>query len=666
MKKIFFLYIAILCTPLVAQIERDRNQASDTSPYSVVEADTIRRRPLQGETRNDSVVYVKRTLADYQFWTDKTAREIVDTTLTIDAYYNQNFIGKDLFAKMQFPNIGQTLSALEVYDKPFQQELLPTGKRFNYLYADAIRYFDVKTPMTQFVYENGVREGNYLSSLFTHNLNSQFNYAVQYRGLRSRGLYQRSLASNNAFVLSSNYHTKDKRLNVWGHFATQNIDNEENFGIQDIDDFIEAEERNLTNAANVAVNLNNTTSKFDSRRYFLAASYGILPRLNPTDSTSYYAVKLTNRFTFENQKYKVYSNAEDFNFLLNDQNPLVSNVFFNEKELKSMSNVTTAGFQWSDKLTLDAGVKFQNLRLEGRKDFAYFEGYQSNVPSDWEENLIGVVGDFHFDWNERLKLRGELEFLQSAHYGSLYKIDAALDVSPLREYTLTAGILALSNILSLNLIYNQNALANFNYYNDAFDNVNTQKLYGILSLDRLKTQLEAAVYHIGNQPYLDRNFIVQQLDDNINYFKIRGRNHLQFQQFNLVSTIQYQKVTNNEAYLPLPDFIVRETLYWQGKVFEGKAELQTGVSAYYFTSYDAQGFFPLINEFYLQDEATAQKIGGYPIVDLFLNAKVRNMRFYIRGDHLNALFGKRNYFSVPGVPYRGFKIQLGLKWNIFS
>ncbi|WP_068596304.1 putative porin [Vaginella massiliensis] len=666
MKKIIFLYIAILCTPLLAQIERDRNQASDTSPYSVVEADTIRRRPLQGETRNDSVVYVKRTLADYQFWTDKTAREIVDTTLTIDAYYNQNFIGKDLFAKMQFPNIGQTLSALEVYDKPFQQELLPTGKRFNYLYADAIRYFDVKTPMTQFVYENGVREGNYLSSLFTHNLNSQFNYAVQYRGLRSRGLYQRSLASNNAFVLSSNYHTKDKRLNVWGHFATQNIDNEENFGIQDIDDFIEAEERNLTNAANVAVNLNNTTSKFDSRRYFLAASYGILPRLNPTDSTSYYAVKLANRFTFENQKYKVYSNAEDFNFLLNDQNPLVSNVFFNEKELKSMSNVTTAGFQWSDKLTLDAGVKFQNLRLEGRKDFAYFEGYQSYVPSDWEENLIGVVGDVHFDWNERLKLRGELEFLQSTHHGSLYKIDAALDVSPLREYTLTAGILARSNIPSLNLIYNQNALANFNYYNDAFDNVNTQKLYGILSLDRLKTQLEAAVYHIGNQPYLDRNFIVQQLDDNINYFKIRGRNHLQFQQFNLVSTIQYQKVTNNEAYLPLPDFIVRETLYWQGKVFEGKAELQTGVSAYYFTSYDAQGFFPLINEFYLQDEATAQKIGGYPIVDLFLNAKVRNMRFYIRGDHLNALFGKRNYFSVPGVPYRGFKIQLGLKWNIFS
>ena len=666
MKNCIVIIFCFLSLPIFAQINRDRNQTSDSSPYSVVETDTIRRRPLQGNSTNDSIVYVKRVITDYQYWTENLQRQIVDTTLTIDSYYNQNFIGKDLFGKMQFPNVGRPLSSLEIDDKPFQVELLPTGKRHNYLYTNDIRYFDVKTPMTQFIYENGVREGNYLSSLFTHNLNSQFNYAIQYRGLRSQGLYQRELAANNAFITSLNYHTKDKRLNIWGHFASQNIDNEENFGIEDIYDFIEADDRNLTNERNINVNLKNTSTKFDSRRYHLAASYGILPRVNPSDSTTYHAAKLTNRFTFETQKFKLYSNAEDLTFFANEQNLPVSNFLFNEKELKYLTNVTTAGFQWSDKLKIDAGVKFQNLNLYGRDDIEYFEGLQNPYSTEWTENLFGVVGDVNFDWNERIKLRGNIEFLQSSNHGSLYHVDAALDLTPLRGYTLTAGILAQSNLPSMNFMYNQSDLENFNYYNDFFENVNTQKIYGILNFDRFKTQIEAAVYNIDNHIYLDSNYRVNQLNDNINYFKIKGRNHLTYNNFNLVSTVQYQQVTNNETYLPLPDFILRETLYWQGKIFEGKAELQTGVNAYYFTEYDAQGFFPLTNEFYLQNTDFTQKIGGYPMLDLFLNAKVRNMRFYIRGDHVNALFGKRNYFSVPGTPYRGFKFQIGIKWDIFT
>ncbi len=38
------------------------------------------------------------------------------------------------------------------------------------------------------------------------------------------------------------------------------------------------------------------------------------------------------------------------------------------------------------------------------------------------------------------------------------------------------------------------------------------------------------------------------------------------------------------------------------------------------------------------DPASIEEIGGYPILDVFINFKVCNMRFYIRGEHINASF----------------------------
>ena len=190
--------------------------------------------------------------------------------------------------------------------------------------------------------------------------------------------------------------------------------------------------------------------------------------------------------------------------------------------------------------------------------------------------------------------------------------------------------------------------------------------YGVLSLEKFKTQIEAAYFTLDDWIYFGSDLLPAQLDDAIQTFKIKGRNHLSYNGFNLVSTLQYQKTTKNEEYMPLPDFLVRETLYWQGKVFNRKAEIQTGVNVYYFSSFDALGFTPIFNEFYLQNPAQLQPIGNHPMIDLFINAKIRNMRIFIRGDHFNAIFGKRGYFAAPNVPYRDFKLQLGLKWNIFN
>ncbi|MEG0931441.1 putative porin [Algoriella sp.] len=630
-------------------------------------------KPLKGSSTNDSITNFKTKITDYKFWNNGQKPEIIDTTLNIKNYYNQNFIRRDAFGKLFFPNVGGVVTDLEYQDQPFSTSLLPTGKKYNYYRTSDIKYYDVKTPYTEFIYENGVKEGNFLSSTFSHNINKQFNYTFHYRGLVSEGRYRNEKAQNNTFVFSSNYKTKNERFKLWWHYSAQNLKNNENGGIKDINDFILQDERRMTNVRNIEVNSQTAKSTFDARRIEMNASYGILKRMNAKDSTFYNPIIIKNTISYEKQKFR-YEDSSAVGDLYETE-ILTRLGRSNQKASTDFYNVTTAGFQWTDRVQIEAGVKFQNLRVfsEEALNYQIFDPKDPTVvlrtvvnPKQIEENLVGIVGKVNFDWNEKLKLYGNAEFLQSDNYKSVYNVDAVLDITPVNGYTLSAGALIQAKIPSLNQIYNQSFFEDFNYAHQ-FETENTQKLFAKLNLEKVKTSVEGSLYNIDNHVYLDQDLVYKQLSDNVNYFKIKGINHLQFGKINLVSTVQYQKVTKNETYMPLPDFLIRETLYWQGELFNKKAQLQAGINATYFTKYNGMRYIPIINEFALQDPTSVQEIGGYPILDIFINFKVQNMRFYIRGEHINASFTKEpNYFAAPNVPYRDFKFQLGLKWNIFS
>ncbi|MFV0182484.1 putative porin [Empedobacter falsenii] len=628
-------------------------------------------KPLKGSSGNDSITYFKTKIDDYKFWTNGRKPEVIDTTLHIKNYYNQNFIKQDAFGKLFYPNVGGVVVDLEYQNSPFNPSMLPTGKKYNYYYANEIKYYDVKSPYTEFIYENGVKEGNFLSSTFSHNINKQFNYTFHYRGLISEGRYKHEKAQNNTFVFSSNYKTKSERFKLWWNYAAQNLKNNENGGIKDIYDFILQDERRKTNIRNIDVNSQTAKSEFDARRIELNASYGILKKLNEKDSTFYNPIELKNKFSYEKQKYRYEDSSPNGDLY---DTPLITGLDNrNKKSFTDLSNTTTAGFLWTDRVKIEAGVKLQSLRVFSEEPFIFFKVdeddniiYNVNNPKEIKENLFGVVGKVDFDWNEKLKLYGNVEYLQSDNYKSVYNVDAVLDITPIEGYTLSAGAVIQSKIPSLNAIYNQSFFADFNYANK-FETENVQNLFAKLKLDKVNTTVEASLYNLDNKVYLDSDLVYKQLNDNINYFKIKGENHLRFGKINLVSTAQFQKVTKNENIMPLPDFLIRETLYWQGELFNKNAQLQAGINATYFTKYNGLRYIPILNEFAIQDPTNIQEIGGYPILDVFINFKVRNMRFYIRGEHINASFTKEpDYFAAPNVPYRDFKFQLGLKWNIFS
>ena len=91
--------------------------------------------------------------------------------------------------------------------------------------------------------------------------------------------------------------------------------------------------------------------------------------------------------------------------------------------------------------------------------------------------------------------------------------------------------------------------------------------------------------------------------------------------------------------------------------------LQTGITFKYFTKYHANNYNALLSEFTVQNET---EIGNFPVVDLFINARVRQTRIYLKAEHINNLFSNnRDYYAAPSYPYRDFVVRFGLVWNFF-
>jgi hypothetical protein len=72
---------------------------------------------------------------------------------------------------------------------------------------------------------------------------------------------------------------------------------------------------------------------------------------------------------------------------------------------------------------------------------------------------------------------------------------------------------------------------------------------------------------------------------------------------------------------------------------------------------------PLLGEFYVQNR---KELGAFPMLDFFINTKVRQTRIYLKAEHFNSSFTGNTFYAAPNYPYRDFVIRFGLVWNFFS
>ncbi len=126
--------------------------------------------------------------------------------------------------------------------------------------------------------------------------------------------------------------------------------------------------------------------------------------------------------------------------------------------------------------------------------------------------------------------------------------------------------------------------------------------------------------------------------------------------------IHYQVSSDNNV-VRIPDLSYYTSNFLGFTVVKNALTAEFGFDLYYYTRYRALAFAPSSGVFYNQD---VREMGNYPYLNLFLNAKLKRTRFYIRWDNPYAGLIEKDYFHVLSYPTRGRVFRFGLSWTFYD
>ncbi|OZV67109.1 putative porin [Winogradskyella aurantia] len=600
-------------------------------------------------------------ISDYLIFNKQGDSSFVDTTLSVKKLYKFNYLQDDNFNLISFANIGQTYNTLS-FDSAESYGIPLFGARarhFNYLENKDISYYEVPTPWTRLTYKTVFQQGQLLDAFFTVNLSKQFNFSIAYKGLRSIGNYRHALTSTGNLRLTSNYKSKNGRYRANGHIVWQDLLNQENGGLQDKDiiNFTSGNEEFIDRAV-FDPNFENAESILVGKRFFLDQTYQLI---TPNDSIPKNSLSIAHTIAFED-KYFEYTQTtpsttffgDAFTGLINDRATLEN--FQTGLKASYFNNILGS---------LQFGIDYTDVNY-GYDTVVLLMG--QSIPNRIKSNFLGINAGYSKTYNG-FNITGNAGINLSDDFaGNFLKGEVSYKLN--KDIRLKGSLSINSRRPNYNYLLYQSDYINYNWYNfDQFENVNTQQIAFNLESSKY-AHIDFDISNIDNYTYFnlegvnDLNRIIKprQYQNTLQYLRFKIRKDIRVGKFGLDNAIMYQNVIGDEDVLNVPELITRNTLYFKDKFFKNAMIFQTGVVFNYFTKYNMNGYDPLLAEFYTQNQT---ELGGFPRMDFFINAKIRQTRIFLIAEHFNSSLTGYDYFSAPNQPYRDFTIRFGLVWDFF-
>ncbi len=625
----------------------------------------------QSFTGNKIAKFTRPPIDDYKIISKERDTITVDTSLTIAKEYKLNHLRKDRYGLLPFANTGQGHNTL-IHNFESRQSSLPgsfaQSRHLNYFNKEDIKYYHVPTPVTELFFRSAFQQGQQVDAFFTINTSPRFNFSIAFKGLRSLGNYQNALTSTRNFRSSINYRTKNDRYHVKAHWTSQNLVNQENGGLtqEGLENFL-SENPDFNDRATLSVNFENAENTLDGIRVFLNHHYV----LNKRDSLNNYELRVGHQFNSENKFY-------DFN-----QTSATPEIFGEAFEQGEFSDRTDHE-EYNNQLfvTLDHD-KLGVLSFQGNLtnyDYSYDsilildennDGIDEVIPNALSGDIFAVGGSYKNKIG-KLDINGDAQVNVTGNFDG-FTINGNVGYAIAEDKYLKGAINVNSTAANFNHLLNQSNYLNYNWFNAPnYENVQTTTISGQLKAPKW-VNVDASISTIDNQAFFGLTAVdalaqpiqsVQsfQTSETLNHLKVTVNREFKYGKLALNSTVTFQQVGGPKGVLNVPDFVTRQSLYFTDKLFKKALFLQVGFNFDYFTAFNLDGYDPVLAEFFTQNN---EEIGGFPLLDFFVNMKVRQARIFFKAEHFNSAFTGNTFFSAPGFPYRDFNVRFGLVWNFF-
>ncbi|MFT3903254.1 MAG: hypothetical protein QM727_08770 [Niabella sp.] len=545
----------------------------------------------------------------------------------------------------------------------------------------------------------GSRAEQFIDLMHTKNIKPNWNVFFRYRMINTPGFFKSQNANHNNYMLTSWYQSENKRYNNYFVIAANKLQSAENGGIVDttnyMDDpmyserfrvptYIGGDAEYSTSFFNTSIktgNRYNTTNVVLRQQYDLGKKDSLVtdstviplffPRIRLEHTINYgqYRYNFKDPITATNDFYK-----EHYNMVPDT----VSRIFYIQDKWRELTNdfsIYTFPEAKNTQQFLKVGAAYQSLQgtLDSLKTSEFNiigHGEYRNRTRNKKWDML-AAGRFYFAGMNAgdYDVTASVESLLGRKIGSLKlgfqntnRTPSFISSDTLSSFYLLKQTIPIGNTDDS---VTQKIAINLN-------KENITHLYAEIYQPLLKLSLSAHYYLVNNYVYYTDYYKINQAGL-FNVLRISASKVFETgrkKQWKWYADVHFQQTIGNAA-VQLPTIFTRHRFAYEGSLGFPNLNLAAGLEAKYRTSYKANGYSPVLGQFFYQNEVTPSY--KMPDITAFVHFRIKSFKMFIRAENLNT-FGKvnsnwgwlNNNYGVPGYPYPGFILRLGVFWGFVN
>ncbi len=539
------------------------------------------------------------------------------------------------------------------------------------------KFFNTTGPYTQLSYVLGTKAEQNIGVLHTQNVRYNWNFAFKFNLINSPGVFRNQKNNHSNLLFNTWYTTPNRRYTAYFIIAGNKIGATENGGLKDVSllDSTPAFKERFNIPTNLGgteyerqgllSNTINTGNRYSTTNILLRHHYDLGKKDSVTTDTSvvylfyprfrFQHTLQYNRYSFQYLDIKV--DTAGYRLLYNLTGLPAAfglkdfwKTFSNEAAIYSFPDIknqqqfikAAAGFQ---NLGADFGVNepsYSNLYLNGE--------YRNKTKNKkWDMELAGTF---------------YLAGLNSGDYNVLASLKRLIGQ---KLGYLTLGFQNVNRTPSF-IHDDQSNFKKFNIGNTSFNKENTTIASALYELPQQRLSVAAKYFLAGNYIYYKNYTQANQEATLFNVLQLQLQKQFTFRKYwNWYTEIYVQQATAN-APVNLPLVFTRNRFAYEGRFFKN-LNLSTGVELRYHTPYKADGYSPVLGQFFLQN---TQTIKNLPDIAAYLHFRIRSLYLFIRAENLNTVelspsFGfLNNNMVTPLQPSPGFFVRFGIFWGFVN
>ncbi len=540
-------------------------------------------------------------------------------------------------------------------------------------HVNDFKIIKTKNPYTKLLYVMGDKRENVLKVQHAQSfLDQTLGFQLDFNLYNHLGAYARQHSDIKNFKVGLHYHTPSMRYRVAAYYYHNVLKLQENGGIVNLNEF---ESNAFTNKEIIPMHLRNAQSLIKrggvtfQQHFYLSKSPKDVSQIPDTNVTEYGAYKvkhykkpyvepvshwgrISHLFVYQRDRYR-YDDKDQMS-------ALYSGMPFYD---------TPDSTQFFDSITF---VKIENEWRYGNGDVSdvvmhpkhlnYYIGCRiaqydyRQVALKKNVNTYALTTAIFLNLSDLLSLSSKGHYYLGDYMGGNYLLDSYLHLKWGKIHGRFGLLLSKDNapwimqsFVSSRFTWQQN-----------LQPVDVQKMSALIKI--YHTTLQLHISNIHNYCYYDTTVMPHQYADNLQHILLRIDNTIRWQHWGANVSAAYQ-LSSQSKVLRVPDIWGGLKLYYSNFLFKKALELEVGIENAFYTKYYADRWMPAIRAFYLQDK---QKIGGYLLSDVYVNAKIGKARLFLRYDHFNTHFMGAHYFSAPGYPAQDAAFRFGIHWILFN